>query len=346
MDINGLLNKLTHEAGISGFETDFSKSLCEMLSEYCGEVYADRSGSVFGLKRSSSPNAKTVMLDAHLDRIGLMVKEVDENGFVSFTALGGVDERILPASEVYILGKSRVYGVIGAKPPHLIKKTDKSETEGLHIRDLLIDTGLDSSAARELIGVGDPILLMSEYTPLLGSRACSAALDNRAGIAAVLTLLEKVSDAELPYNLLISFTSGEELGLHGAYSANFDTVPDLAVVIDVTHGTTHDSPKNFTSFPLGCGAVICRGPNLRGDITDRIIGLAKESEIPYAIEVAAGCSGTNAWAFQISRGGIPCALISIPLRYMHTTVEVIDKNDIATVGLLLEKIVTGGVDLA
>lgn len=346
MDINGLLNKLTREAGISGFETDFSKSLRAMLSEYCGEVYADRSGSVFGLKRSSSPNAKTVMLDAHLDRIGLMVKEVDENGFVSFTALGGVDERILPASEVYILGKSRVYGVIGAKPPHLIKKTDKSETEGLHIRDLLIDTGLDSSAARELIGVGDPILLRSEYTPLLGSRACSAALDNRAGIAAVLTLLEKVSDAELPYNLLISFTSGEELGLHGAYSANFDTVPDLAVVIDVTHGTTHDSPKNFTSFPLGCGAVICRGPNLRGDITDRIIDLAKESEIPYAIEVAAGCSGTNAWAFQISRGGIPCALISIPLRYMHTTVEVIDTNDIAAVGLLLEKIVTGGVDLA
>ena len=270
----------------------------------------------------------------------------NQNGFVSFTALGGVDERILPASEVYILGKSRVYGVIGAKPPHLIKKTDKSETEGLHIRDLLIDTGLDSSAARELIGVGDPILLRSEYTPLLGSRACSAALDNRAVIAAVLTLLEKVSDADLPYNLLISFTSGEELGLHGAYSANFDTVPDLAVVIDVTHGTTHDSPKNFTSFPLGCGAVICRGPNLRGDITDRIIGLAKESEIPYAIEVAAGCSGTNAWAFQISRGGIPCALISIPLRYMHTTVEVIDTNDIAAVGLLLEKIVTGGVDLA
>lgn len=346
MDINGLLNKLTREAGISGFETDFSKSLRAMLSEYCTEVYTDRSGSVFGLKRSSAPNAKTVMLDAHLDRIGLMVKEVDENGFVSFTALGGVDERILPASEVYILGKSRVYGVIGAKPPHLIKKTDKSETEGLHIRDLLIDTGLDSSAARELIGVGDPILLRSEYTPLLGSRACSAALDNRAGIAAVLTLLERVSDAELPYNLLISFTSGEELGLHGAYSANFDTVPDLAVVIDVTHGTTHDSPKNFTSFPLGCGAVICRGPNLRGDITDRIIGLAKESEIPYAIEVAAGCSGTNAWAFQISRGGIPCALISIPLRYMHTTVEVIDTNDIAAVGLLLEKIVTGGVDLA
>ena len=346
MDINGLLNKLTREAGISGFETDFSKSLRAMLSEYCGEVYADRCGSVFGLKRSSAPNAKTVMLDAHLDRIGLMVKEVDENGFVSFTALGGVDERIRPAAEVYILVKSRVYGVIGAKPPHLIKKTDKSETEGLHIRDLLIDTGLDSSAARELIGVGDPILLRSEYTPLLGSRACSAALDNRAGIAAVLTLLERVSDAELPYNLLISFTSGEELGLHGAYSANFDTVPDLAVVIDVTHGTTHDSPKNFTSFPLGCGAVICRGPNLRGDITDRIIGLAKESEIPYAIEVAAGCSGTNAWAFQISRGGIPCALISIPLRYMHTTVEVIDTDDIAAVGLLLEKIVTGGVNLA
>ena len=88
MDINGLLTKLTREAGISGFETDFSKSLRATLSEYCGEVYADRSGSVFGLKRSSSPNAKTVMLDAHLDRIGLMVKEVDENGFVSFTALG------------------------------------------------------------------------------------------------------------------------------------------------------------------------------------------------------------------------------------------------------------------
>lgn len=181
---------------------------------------------------------------------------------------------------------------------------------------------------------------------LSGTRAASAAFDNRAGIAAIFDMLENTKGRELPFKLLISFTAGEEQGLHGAYSAHFEEVPDFAVVIDVTHGTTHDSPKDFTSFPLGSGAVICRGPNFRYDMTDKIIALAREHGIPHGIEVAAECSGTNAWAFQIARGGIPCALISIPLRYMHTTVEVIDTDDVLNVSRLLEKIVSGGVELA
>ncbi len=345
MEINKLLKNLTAADGISGFEREFAEKLGTRLEEYCERVYTE-GGSVFGLRKSERENAKTVMLDAHIDRIGLIVSGADENGFVTFEAIGGVDERILPASEVYILGRERVYGVIGAKPPHLIKKTDPSEKEALRIKDMLIDTGLDNGRARELIRVGDPILLRSEFLTLSGSRAASAAFDNRAGVAAILDMLEKVKGRDLSFDLLISFTSGEEQGLHGAYSAHFETVPDFAVVIDVTHGTTHDSPKDFTSFPLGSGAVICRGPNFRYDMTDKIIALAKERGIPHCTEVAAGCSGTNAWAFQIVGGGIPCALISVPLRYMHTSVEVIDTEDVLNVSGLLEEIVSGGVELA
>lgn len=342
MNIPAALAELTAKNGISGHEAEFARYVSDKISLYCDEVYINKTNSVTGVRRASD-SAKTIVLTAHLDRIGLAVREVDENGFVSFAALGGVDARILPASEVYIFGREKLFGVIGAKPPHLQSHADSEHGGAVKLDDLLIDTGL-GNAARDMIKPGDPILMKSQYRELLGGRVTSAALDNRAGMAAVLYCLEAVRDKKLPYNIKVVFTSGEETGLHGAYTA-FDDMPDLAVVVDVTHGSTPDAPKVGT-FPLGGGTVICRGPNLHYEITKQVIDLAEKKDIPYKIEVASGSSGTDAWAIQNQKGGAPCVLLSIPLRYMHTTVETLDIFDIEQTGKLLAEIVCGGVDLA
>ncbi|MDO4744427.1 MAG: M20/M25/M40 family metallo-hydrolase, partial [Clostridia bacterium] len=296
-----------------------------------------------GMLRGAQEDKKTVLLEAHLDRIGLMVSEITEEGFVKFRTLGGVDERILPASEVYILGKKKCFGVIGALPPHLCGDSKDNE-KGVKISDMLIDTGLTRKEAEQAFSVGDPILLKADFCALLDGRVSSAALDNRAGMASVFKCLEIIDSTELDVNVCVAFTVGEELGLQGARTLVDGQKVDFAVVIDVTHAKTADS-THYDTFPLGSGAIICRGPNLHYEATNRIIDMAKNEGIPYEIEVAAGNTGTNAWALQIAGAGIPCALISIPLKFMHTTVETADVQDITNVGRLLAKVIQGGVSL-
>lgn len=344
MQISEIVKELVGYSAISGFEDSFSLVLSDKLKNYCSDVQITASGCVIGKISSANKNAKTILIEAHLDQIGLIVSEICENGFVKFAAVGGIDERILPTTEVYICGKEKIYGVIGAKPPHLLSK-GKDESDSLKITDMTIDTGMDSESLSRLVSVGDPILLRSEFTQLLNDNVASAALDNRAGITAVFSCLEQIKSCSCPYNILVCFTTGEETGLHGAYTLPAVIHPDLAIIVDVTHGTTPDAPTSGT-FALGSGTAICRGPNLHYDYTKSVINLAKEKAIPYEVEVASGNSGTNAWALQNLGGGIPCVLLSIPLRYMHTSVEVANIADIDSTAKLIFKIVSGGVALA
>ncbi len=324
--------------GISGYEHGFAKTVCQRLKSFCSDAVVTKTNSVVGSLSCGNPEAPVIMLEAHLDRIGLIVKEVDENGFVAFDTLGGVDERILPSCEVWILGKERCFGVIGAKPPHIT--TSEESKKGLSADDMLIDTGLGEKAA-ELISVGDPILLDSKFCELLNGRIASAALDNRVSMAAVFEILERVKDDVLPVNLMVAFTSGEESGLLGAYTILGESQPDLAVVLDVTYGRTPDAAGAET-FPLGSGAAVMRGPNVHYEMTKRVIDIAKKKGIPYEIEVAPRSSGTTAWAIQNSKNGVPCIVISIPLRYMHTTVETVDLSDVEAVCSLVREIILGG----
>ena len=344
MYTKNLLKKLTSEIGISGYEYDFSCAVKKILDEYCEKTIVEKSGNVKGFLAPFDKTKKTVLLEAHLDRIGLVVSEVIENGFLKFRAMGGVDERILPASEVYVLGREVCYGVIGEVPPH-IKGSNDSLSQAPKILDMLIDTGLSSEETKEKISVGDPILLRAEFTELADGKVSSAALDNRAGMASVFECLERIKDKELPVNVCVAFTIGEEMGLLGARTLGFENEIDLAVVIDVTHGKTHDSQSEGT-FELGTGPIICRGPNLHYEKTNKIIALAEEKEIPFEVEVAPDNTGTNAWALQTMEMGIPCALVSIPLRYMHTTVETVCIEDIKNTARLLSEIVSGGDTVA
>ncbi len=333
-----LLKELTRLDGVSGNESIVALWLKGYLKKRGCNAEINKSGSVIAYLTEPDPDKKTILLEAHMDKIGLVVSSIEEGGFLKFRAIGGVDERTLPASEVYVLGRERIYGVIGALPPHL-KGSGKAE-DGTKIENMLIDTGLSAEELNEKISVGDPVILKSQFCTLLDGRVSSAALDNRAGIAAVLRTLEMLGDKTLDFNVKLAFTVGEELGLLGARTIDCSDV-DLAIVVDVTHGQTPDA-KTEGTFRLGSGAVICRGPNLDYNITNKVIKTAENNKIPYMIEVAAGNTGTNAWVIQTLELGVKCVLLSIPIRYMHTAVETVDTGEVETTAELIAECIKGG----
>lgn len=337
MEIKEILREISQKYGVSGFEADVRTYLVEKLNSVCAEVTVKK-GNILACLNHRDPAKKTVLLEAHMDKIGLIITEVLENGFAKFKCLGGVDERTLPASEVFVLGSEPYFGVIGALPPHL-----KGQAEGedaLKPSDMVIDLGLDENGEHPKISVGDPVVLKSGFTALANDIVSMAAIDNRGGVTTILGVLDGLKGAELPYNVEIAFTTGEELGLQGAAALDTEGV-DLAIVIDATHGRTPDAKKEDT-FPLGAGPVICRGPNLDFDITNRIIDFARKADIPFEIEVASGNTGTDAWAIQVGGRGVPCVLASIPVSYMHTVVETASVCDMENTAKLICGLVQGG----
>ena len=338
-----ILKKLCAFDSVSGFEKDISKFLKESLNGFCDKVYENNARCVTGVIKSGKEGAKKLMIEAHLDKIGLMVSKILPGGFLRFEALGGVDARTLLGSEVTVLGKERLYGVIGAKPPHLLNAQDRKKCA--KIEDMMIDTGIEEEELSKIVKVGDPIVLCGELCEHLDGCVSGAALDDRAGIAAIFYALEKMKGAALPYDIYVVFASGEETGLLGASAAVREINPDFAAVVDVTHGETPDTKNEVGVFPLGGGAVICRGPNFCDAAAKNLIEYAKKEKIDFMIETAAGNSGTDAWVIQNGSGACACVLISIPLRYMHTSVETAALQDIESAGKLILGAVKGGVFL-
>lgn len=334
-DAAKLIEELTALDGISSDETYVAKHLEKKLAEICDSVEIDKNGNVIGYISVSNPQAKTLMLEAHMDKIGLMVTEICDDGCLKFASVGGVDERILPSSEVHICGKENISGIIFVP--------DRKDTENPKIKDMRIDVGMSQNEGETQIKAGDMIVIDSVFTALSGGRFSAAAMDNRAGVAAILKAISKIDKNKLKYNLEILFSVQEELGLHGAYAGAKRLKSDAAIVVDVTHGTTYDTKDEAGVFPLGSGAIICRGPNFDYNYTRKLINVAKSANVPYMIEAASGPSGTNAWAVQISGRGVPSMLISIPLRYMHTNVETLDIKDVDAVSSLIASATEGGV---
>lgn len=332
------LSELTSLIGISSKEGDVSSYLNDILTDLCDNVTTDKSGNVIGRIYSRDENAKTIILEAHMDRVGLMVSGINEDGYIKFTNVGGMDERVLLFSEVVICGKKCIPGIIFS---------DNSNTEkNPKIEDMLIDTGFTAEFVKDNIYVGDLICVKSELSSLCGTVASAAAMDNRAGIVCILDAIGKIDRSKLKFNIDILFAVQEELGLHGAYTGVNSLDADAAIVIDVTHGSTPDVKDMTGVFKLGSGAVICRGPNFHCSYTNQLINLAEKISVPYEIEVASGPSGTDAWAIQINGNGVPSMLISIPLRYMHTNVETLDLRDVITISELIVAALEGGITLA
>ncbi len=336
-----LLKILSDMRGVSGFEYMLNEKIAEMMKKFADEVYIDNSGSVVAVKRSKNPKAK-IMLEAHCDEIGLMVKNIDKDGFLTFVNIGGVDARILPASEVIVHGKKDILGVIGAKPPHLQNADEAGKS--VKIKDMAIDVGMSRDEVTKYISVGDSITLAQSVGELLNNNFSAKTIDDRGGVAALLKVMETVYNEDLECDIFFVATVGEEVGLRGAKTAAYRINPDMAIAIDVCHGITPDN--SYNAFETGSGTVISVGPNIHPKIGEKLKELAKKNEIKYNIDADGGDTGTDAWAIQVSREGVPTGLLSIPLKYMHTSVETLDIDDLeATAKLILEFIRnTKGVD--
>ena len=331
MNYEEVLNRLCGLSGPSGFEQAAAQAARELLEPLVDEVSVNRLGSVLGVRRCGKENAPKLLLDAHLDEIGFIVTG-HQDGFLRFATLGGVDPRMLPDREVTIMTQPPMLGVVACLPPHIQSGSDMDKS--IPVSESYIDVGLSQEEAEKLIPIGTPITFRGSCFPLGEELLCGKAMDDRACFAILLDVMERLQGKDLHVDVYVLGSTQEETSSAGAVTAAYGVAPEMCVAVDVTHGATPDAKKEET-FPLGDGPVVGVGPNCVRWMSDRFTAIAEKLEIPSQIEVMSGHSGTNAWPLQISREGIATAVLSLPLRYMHTPLEVCSRKDLEETAKLL-----------
>ena len=349
METPALLDSLLRTPGPSGYEYD-AATVWREAADFA-EITTDGLGSSVATigDETSSPLVAVV---GHIDEIGLVVTHIDEKGFLYFAPIGGWDPQILVGQRVTITGnEAAVPGVAGRKPIHLLDPEQRKKV--VKLKEMHIDIGADDrDAAEELVSVGDPVVIDAEPMVVAGGRLVSRSMDNRLGSYVALEALRRVhEDGSARARFAAVAAVQEEIGLFGSRTAAFTVRPDLAVAIDVTHAT--DAPgvdeKEVGSHPFGSGPVIGRGSTLSPKVYELLRDTADSQGIPYSVGASGNATHTDADSLQISRTGIPTGLVSIPLRYMHSPVEMVDLADVeATVELIAAfvKTIDPGVDLS
>jgi len=333
-EIKQNLKTLCEVIGVSGLENIASQKAAELLKEFTSEVTVDHFGNVVGVIKSKNPNAKTLLLDAHIDEIGMIVTAIDDKGVLKVSTCGGFDRKLISAQEVTIhCADKDIMGVVGSKPPHLEKGDEAKQVP--EIDDIFIDIGFSKEQAEQHVQLGDRITIKSTFNELLNNRISSKALDDRAGVAAILEALRLLKDKELDVNLVAVFSAQEEVSCVGAKIASYGVNPDEAIAVDVSFAYTSDADEHKCG-KMGKGVMIGVSAVLDKRMSDKLTAIAKEKEIPYQIEVMGGRStGTNADAIVITRNGVNASVLSIPEKYMHTPVEVVEIADIEAVAKLI-----------
>ena len=314
-----ILKKLCIDKGVSGSETEMFDVIKELVGDFA-EVSADGMGDIL-VTMGDNNSKKHIMLDAHIDRIGLVVTYINENGFIKAEPVGGIDLRTLQSSAVKVLGKENILGVICTMPPHLSKNDDELSKD-----KIWIDTGLSADEVKKLVSLGDKIIVCSEFRELLNNQVAVSVLDNRAGCAVLVKCAELLKDKNLPCRLSLVFSVQEETSELGAGISAYSLEPDEAVVVDVGFAK-QDGVPDEKSGKIGCGAIISISPVLSKKVTDKIKDIAKRLDMECDYEVCGGSTGTNADKISVSRGGIMTGCISIPEKNMHTQVEVVSLDD-------------------
>lgn len=332
MDTVPLLRRLSEASGVSGYEHQIRDIVQEEFAHYADELRTDTLGSVIAVKRGTAPAPRpAVMLATHIDEIGLIVSEL-EDSFLHFQQVGGYDTRVLLGQEVMVHGREDLPGIIGGRPPHVLPKKDRDKP--IPADKLLIDVGLPAEELAAKVRVGDLVTMNRPLLELQGDLASGKALDNRVSVVAAILCLEALSQMRHTWDVYAVATAQEEVGLKGALTSAFHLQPDLGIAIDVTHARQPGSPEEYT-YELGKGPTIGCGPNFHPGLQEALVKAAEALEMSHHVEPAARVGGTDAVAIQITREGIPTALISIPLRSMHTPVETVSIKDIERTGRLL-----------
>ncbi len=331
-----LLKRLCDAHGISGYEDEVREVVKAELESYVDEIRVDKLGNLICVKNGSEFKE---MVCAHMDEIGFMVKSIDEKGFIRFAPIGGWFSQIALGQRVILHGERKVYGVVGCKPPHVMR--DEERKKAVEFRDMFIDVGARSrDEVREMgIEIGTPITIDRELVRM-GDRVTGKALDDRAGLAVMIEALKRTKSTATVYAVA---TVQEEVGLKGARVSAFALEPDVALALDVCVATDFPGAESIhMDVKLGSGPVITivdasgRGLIASKNVVRWLRETAEELKIPYQLEVAEGGT-TDATAIQLTKEGIPSGVVSVPARYIHSPVEVVDLKDLENSANLVAK---------
>ena len=337
LDLKSHLSQLCDTPGPSGFEGPVREVITQAWADLTDEQRRDALGNLIATKRSATTNGGShkIMLTAHMDEIGLMATKLD-GPFVRVTSIGGIDRRVLPGQLVTVHGQRDLPGVIGSRPPHIVPVSERNKY--LPLKDLVVDLGLSARQVADLVSVGDIVSFAPAANTLQGKLLSAKALDNRASVAALTVCLEALQTRAHTWDVAAVATVQEEVTMGGGIAGTYHVQPDLAIVVDVTFAVG-DGVSEGKGFPLGEGPVIGLGANVHTRLFERLRETAKKMEMDHKIEPIPRDSGTDARVVQVSREGVPTALLSIPIRNMHTPVEIVSLEDIERAGRLLAEFV-------
>jgi tetrahedral aminopeptidase len=335
IDLLPLLKSLVSAAGISGFESPVCQLVSDVWRPIVDELSTSRLGSLHGVSFGVDPQPRhRLMVSAHIDAVGLMVTG-NVDGLLRITEIGGIDARVLPGQAVIVHGRQDLPAIVIQPPVGLLPPDFSNRPVAMEY--LWVDTGLLPSQVAELVKVGDPVSYAQPPLELTGDTLCGHSLDNRASLAALTLCLDELHSRPHGWDVWAVASAQEETGVRGALTSSFQLRPDMAVAIDVTFAKGPGS-TDYDTFPLGKGVTLGWGPNVHPALFKKIEEIAKQLEIPYATEVIPRYSGTDAEGIQVTAEGIPTVVIYIPLRYMHTPVEVVSLKDIRRAGRLLAEL--------
>lgn len=331
-----LLKKLTESSGVSGNEKEVRDLIIAEIRDHVDSFKIDRLGNIIAYKKGKN-NSKRLMITAHMDEVGLLVKEIDEMGLIKFMAVGGIDKRILVSKPVSI-GKDNIPGVIGAKPIHLQKREEW--TRALNLDELYIDIGASTKEeASKLVSVGDYVSFDSSYIEFGEDLVKAKALDNRVGCSLLINLIKEIKDI----SFYVVFTVMEEVGLIGAGPAAYEVEPDISLILegtlcyDIPKLDTHMVPTHLNKGPAI--SLIDRTTIFDHNLRNQIVNIAKKNNIPYQYRKTS-MGGNDSGVIHTAKAGSLTATISVPCRYIHSPASVMSKNDYNNTYKLLKAILS------
>lgn len=333
--IKKMLKELCFLPSVSGRERKSKEALFKIAENLFETSYEDAFGNFVFVKKSTKENAPKLMIDAHFDEVGMMVSQIHEDGFLSIVPIGGLDTRVLGATEVIVYGEKEIYGVLSSIPPHLSGGKTKDAPK---IENIYIDTGLDKETLQKLVPMGSVVDFKPSFTELANDRVLAKSLDDKSCVCAIFDMVSRAEKEKLEYDIYVTISAQEETGKNGARFVSYDIEPDIAIITDVNFASG-EGIESSESIEIGEGAGVDISSLVNIRLTRNLMKMLDVSEEKYQKICEPTRTGTNNDLISISNKGVKTILMSIPLDGMHTPCEIVSLRDIKSLSNILLKIV-------
>lgn len=332
MELKDVVMKLSDAYGVSGHEANSAELVMSLFKDLADEIRVDRMGNIIMLKRGSKPETAKVMLAAHYDEIGMIVKRIEQGGFLRVAQVGGIDQRILPSMEVIVHGRKDIPGVFSACPPHL--QTDEDRKKAWKMDDLVIDCGYGEDELRKLVRVGDIVSFRRRCIELANGRLAGKSMDDRCCLAAIWQCATELKKMEHDADVYYVATVQEEITYGGGLTATFGIMPDIGIAVDVGFAAM-PGISDDDADKMGEGPNAETAPDVNRKVFGKIRKVASDYGINLQVSVSGRPGGTDAFPMQTTGAGVATAILGVPVRYMHTSVETLELEDVKKCGRLM-----------